>query len=625
MRALAQLQAWRDALLALTLGQVWTAVYNPPDKPWKQALLVIALVSKLPALYAWWTARRVSKRVVEFEWPAPEQANPEWKGKVITHPDLFAHERDLTLLPRGAVNPGEYVTCYDPSTGTHIATLKLDSSAAVAAKVAAADGAQRAWAKTSFAQRKSLLRSLKAWILRDMDAIVDVACRDTGKTRVDAVFGEILTTFAKIDWLLKHGEKALQPETRSGSLLLAHKISKVHYVPLGTVAALVSWNYSFHNALSPILAALFSGNTIVVKCSEQVAWSSEWFIGGVKQCLRASGFSDDVVQLVVCLPDVAETLTRNPTIRHITFIGSEPVGRKVALAAAENLLPTCIELGGKDPAFILPSANFKFFASTWMRGAFQSAGQNCIGIELFLVPRARQEEFIALLLPRVQALRVGTDVGALISHAPIKRLERIVQAAQAQGARLLAGGSQYHHPERTQGAYFEPTLIADVTLDMEIATEELFSPVMTVVPYDDIDTALEQLRASRFGLGGSVYGKAKGECMRVADALQCGMVSLNDFGVFYLNQDMPFGGVKASGHGRFAGPEGVRGLCAPKAVIEDRWFRVIQTSIPRPVDFPLPAGNTPWTFLKGLVRFAYGSGSARLAGLFDVIRTAATA
>lgn len=156
-----------------------------------------------------------------------QQANPEWKGKVINNPDLFAHERDLSLLPRGAVNPGEYVTCYDPSSGTHIETLKLDSGAAVAAKVAAADAAQRAWVKTTFAQRKSLLRSLKAWILRDMDAIVDVAVRDTGKTRVDAVFGEILTTFAKIDWLLKHGEKALQPETRSGSLLLAHKISKV--------------------------------------------------------------------------------------------------------------------------------------------------------------------------------------------------------------------------------------------------------------------------------------------------------------------------------------------------------------------------------------------------------------
>lgn len=144
---------------------------------------------------------------------------------------------------------------------------------------------------------------------------------------------------------------------------------QVKYEPLGTVLALVSWNYSFHNALSPILAALFAGDSIVVKCSEQVAWSSAWFIGGVRACLRACGWNDDIVQLVVCLPDVAETLTRNPTIKHITFIGSEPVGKKVAAAAAEIMVPTCIELGGKDPAFILESANLDFFASTWMRGA----------------------------------------------------------------------------------------------------------------------------------------------------------------------------------------------------------------------------------------------------------------
>lgn len=292
--------------------------------------------------------------------------------------------------------------------------------------------------------------------------------------------------------------------------------------------ACVSWNYSFHNALSPILAALMAGDSIVVKCSEQVAWSSDWFVGGVKACLKACGHSEDVVQLTVCLPTVAETLTRNPTIKHVTFIGSEPVGRKVAVAAAEILAPTVIELGGKDPAFILPSANMKFFASTWMRGAFQSSGQNCIGIELFLVPRARQEEFVKLLLPRVKSLRPGVDVGSLISHAPIKKLEKLLHSAQASGARLLAGGGQYLHPERPEGAYFEPTLIADVSLDMEIAREELFAPIMTVVPYDDVDDVLAQLRKGRFGLGGSVYGAGRAECMHVARELQCGMVSLNE-------------------------------------------------------------------------------------------------
>ncbi|BEJ11711.1 hypothetical protein CspHIS471_0201710 [Cutaneotrichosporon sp. HIS471] len=613
-------RAWLSWLSALTLGQIWAALCNPPDTPWKTALVVGAFIWTAPEYYGKFKAWRRGRKRVKFVYPMPKEAASTWHGEVIPNPDLFAHTRNPALLPSNA--SGEYITCYDPSSGEHIETRRLPSADDIARQVARADAAQPKWARTTFAQRASVLRSIKAWILRDMDSIVAVACRDTGKTRVDAVFGEILTTLAKIDWLVKNGEKVLKPERRAMSLLLAHKISEVHYEPLGTVLACVSWNYSFHNALSPILAALMAGDAIVVKCSEQVAWSSDWFIGGVKACLRACGHNADIVQLAVCLPSVAETLTTNPTIKHVTFIGSEPVGRKVAAAAASILAGTTIELGGKDPAFILPSADMKFFASTWMRGAFQSAGQNCIGVELFLVPRVRQEEFIDLLLPRVKALRVGTDVGALISHAPIARLERLVKDAEASGARILTGGAQYIHPDKTQGAYFAPTLLADVSLDMEIAREELFAPVMTVVPYDDIDEALAKLRAARFGLGGSVYGASRKECMHVAQSLQCGMVSLNDFGVFYLNQDMPFGGVKASGYGRFAGPEGLRGLCYPKAVIEDRFFSLIRTSIPEPVDFPLPPGDKPWIFLRGLVFFAYGAGLARVKGLLDVIRMA---
>jgi len=143
-----------------------------------------------------------------------------------------------------------------------------------------------------------------------------------------------------LDRLLKHGEKVLEPQRRPGNLLLLHKIStvrsaipnmsldwprQVHYEPLSTTLALVSWNYSFHNLLSPILASLFAGDTIVVKCSEQVAWSSKWFFGGVRACLRACGLDEEVVQLVICLPDVAETVTRNRMVKHITCTW-EPFG-----------------------------------------------------------------------------------------------------------------------------------------------------------------------------------------------------------------------------------------------------------------------------------------------------------
>lgn len=158
------------------------------------------------------------------------------------------------------------------------------------------------------------------------------------------------------------------------------------------------------------------------------------------------------------------------------------------------------------------------------------AGQNCIGIELFLVPSTLYSSFIEQMLPRVKALRPGTDIGALISQAPIERLERIIADAEKAGARVLAGGKRYVHPDHPQGSYFQPTLIVDVTMDMQIAQEELFAPVMTVVRYEDeqLDQAVRWLKEGRFGLGASVWGDDKTLCRKVAKALECGMVSINE-------------------------------------------------------------------------------------------------
>jgi len=200
--AVEAIKDYRDALFALTLGEIWACIYNPPDKPWKIALLVIVLASRLPGLIERWREWRASRKVVNFAWPAPpvcppslclscalvsvsdshtQEAAPEWTGRIIPSPDIYAHERDPSLLADSKA--AEHVTCYDPSTGTHIATIPLRTAAGVRDQVAAADSAQPGWAKSSFAQRKSVLRSIKAWILRDMEDIVNVAVRDTGKTR----------------------------------------------------------------------------------------------------------------------------------------------------------------------------------------------------------------------------------------------------------------------------------------------------------------------------------------------------------------------------------------------------------------------------------------------------------
>lgn len=159
---------------------------------------------------------------------------------------------------------------------------------------------------------------------------------------------------------------------------------------------------------------------------------------------------------------------------------------------------------------------------------FLQSGQNCIGIELVLVPRHLQSRLISLILPRVKALRPGVDVGSLISSQPIAKLESIIAEAEGSGAKLLCGGRRHQHPAFPQASYFQPTLLTDVTFDMAVAQNELFAPVMSIIPYDSVDEVIQHLNNSRFGLGAGVYGENKAECERVAQALECGMVSINE-------------------------------------------------------------------------------------------------
>ena len=343
---------------------------------------------------------------------------------------------------------------------------------------------------------------------------------------IDAAFGEILTTAEKLRWSIANGEKVLGPETRGTNLLLAHKVSQVHYEPLGVVVAIVSWvrtfppfsslvslsdsplwqNYPFHNMLSPIIAALTSGNAIVVKPSENVVFSSLSYLSAIHSCLTSCGhpYASDLVQLALCLPEGSSYLSGAKGIRHVTFIGSEEVGQKVAVKAAENGIPVTMELGGKDPAVILPDADLDFFADHFMRAAFQAAGQNCIGtsnepgrgrtyqrlmpgnmtgIERFIVPSSLYDRFLSIMQPRVSSLKQGSilaspsdshiDVGAMVSDRQFQNLQRLLDDAVGKGARILCGGKRWTSPEFPQGHYWEPTLMVDVTPAMEIAQQEV--------------------------------------------------------------------------------------------------------------------------------------------------------
>ncbi|AEO65120.1 uncharacterized protein THITE_2044375 [Thermothielavioides terrestris NRRL 8126] len=521
------------------------------------------------------------------------------------------------------------VHCYAPATGQFLGLVNPSTPNAIDRAVEQAQAAQTKWAATSFRQRRAVLRSMLQYVLDNQEEICRVSCLDSGKTMVDAQLGEVLVTVEKLQWTIAHGEKALRPSRRPTNLLMAYKRNTVHYEPLGVVAALVSWNYPFHNLIGPVISALFSGNGIVVKVSEQTAWSSSYFTNIARGALVAHGHDPALIQTVVCWPQTANHLTSHPGISHITFIGSRPVCHKVAASAAKALIPVVAELGGKDASIVLDSVSKRDLPRVieiLMRGSFQASGQNCIGIERIIATPAIYPQLVSLLEPRVRALRLGptADVGAMISSASFDRLEALIADAVQQGARLLVGGARFTHPDHPRGHYFAPTLLADVTPDMAIAREECFAPIMVLMraPDASADAVLAVANAPHFGLGSSVFGaESDPRLAALVRGIKAGMVAVNDFGATYAVQ-LPFGGVSGSGYGRFAGEEGLRGLCNVKAVCEDRfaWLGV-RTAIPPPIRYPVLDQERSWRFARGVVEVGYGMDIARkLRGVLGIVK-----
>lgn len=268
-----------------------------------------------------------------------------------------------------------------------------------------------------------------------------------------------------------------------------------------------------------------------------------------------------------------------------------------------------------------------------LRGVFQAAGQNCIGIErVIALPRA-YDRLLSFLTPRIRALRSGSalsleqqgtsasaiDVGASISAQGFPALEAMIQEAVTEGAQLLAGGSALAHPDHPKGHYFAPTLLANVSPTMRIAQTECFAPVFLLLRAPDVATAVAIANSTDYGLGASVFGARTTDLEYVVDHVQSGMVSVNDFAVYYAVQ-LPFGGVKGSGYGRFAGEEGLRGLCNTKAVCRDRFPGVVETGIPPELQLPIGNAGRAWEVASGVVELGYGESlGRRVRGLRRVV------
>lgn len=583
---------------------------DPPTQwPWLEISIFILSVVFVFAAIKIIVLDDDEERLVKLVVPVPEQCSPEWKGEVLEEPTI-------------KISGSSAIRCYCPANGRLLGLVNPSTPDGIDRAIAKAKEAQTEWARTTFKQRRRVLKTMLKYILDNQDTIATAACLDSGKTKVDASLGEILVTVEKLKWTIQHGEKSLRPERRPTNFLMMYKYNEVKWEPLGVIAACVSWNYPFHNFMGPLISTLFTGSALVVKASESTAWSTQYFGTIARAALVSCGHSANLVQPVLCWPQTASHLTSHLGVSHVTFIGSRPIAHHVALSAARSLTPLCLELGGKDPAILLDDVkNLEKVASILMRGTFQSAGQNCIGIERIICLHRIWPRIVTILESRIRALRVGSalddpndvDVGAMVSDSRFGHLEKLVTDAVNQGARCLVGGKRFVHHRYPKGHYFQPTLLVDVTTSMRIANEELFAPICVIMRAASLDEAIGMANSTPYALGASVFGTATKDLERAAKEINAGMISINDFAVYYA-VSLPFGGVRGSGYGRFGGEEGLRSISNTKAVCRDRFPGLISTSIPPALDYPIEGARRAWEVCRGVVELGYGIEMLRRAG-----------
>ncbi len=510
------------------------------------------------------------------------------------------------------------IPCVNPATRERLGEVPVQTPADVRERVARARRAQQAWSKTSFEERRRVLAYLLDHVVEHSDELVEAVVRDSGKTRENAMLGEVWTVCEKLRHTMAHGEEALCTEVVPSGLF-AHKRATVEYVPLGVIGVICPWNYPMQNILGPAIPALFAGNAVIVKVSEHVAWSSARFQRIFDEAFEKAGFSKDLVQVVNGYADTGAALVSSG-VDKIIFTGSMANGRKVISESAKNLTPLILELGGKDAFIVCDDADLEQAAHGALAGTFIAAGQNCLAAERYFVFDKVYDAFLARVVDLTRELRQGpplgsqqVDVGAMTTPQQIEIVEHLVNDAVAKGARALTGGKRV---QTETGDFFAPTVLVDVKPGMLILEEETFGPVMVIMRVDGESEAIRRANETQYGLSATVMTKSQSRAARMAKEIVAGGTSINDFGLTYMAMDLPFGGVRGSGFGRLNGREGLRACCNAKSVLSDRL----------PLGAPAklyPVGPFDYDIAKGVITTLYArSLTGKLRAATALARTA---
>ncbi len=340
-------------------------------------------------------------------------------------------------------------------------------------------------------------------------------------------------------------------------------------VPYGVVATVTAWNSPVAILTNTLPAALAAGNCVIVKPSEHASVTT---LEVARLCEKV-GFPAGVVQVVTGAGEVGAALTSSNNVDKISFTGSPGVGRIIASVAGTNLKPVTMELGGKSPNIVFNDCDFDRALIGALAGIFGATGQTCIAGSRLLVQRGVYERMVEGLAARAAMIRMGdprlteTEMGTAANEPQFDKILSFIEAAKGDGARLVAGGGRAEGPGLEKGFFIQPTIFADVRNEMKVAAEEIFGPVLSIIPFDEEEEAVQIANDTAYGLASGVWSENIGRCMRMMRAIKSGVVWVNTYRV--AAPQAPFGGMKDSGFGRVRGEAGIREFTQTKNVFID--------------------------------------------------------
>jgi acyl-CoA reductase-like NAD-dependent aldehyde dehydrogenase len=415
----------------------------------------------------------------------------------------------------------------------------------------------------SVKERVKQTKRLTKVILSNMDLILDGVIAETGKSRSDAIVGEIFTVLDTIEYLNKEAEKILKKKKVKTPIAMMGKKSEIWFEPYGVSLIISPWNYPVTQFFVPVLFAFVAGNSVIYKPSEHTP-----LMGLMEKLLDQANFPPNYVQIIYGSGVTGQKIIDlRPDKIH--FTGSARTGKKIMEQASKYLIPIDLELGGKDPAIVFADANLKRTVAGIIWGSLTNTGQSCTSIERLYVEETIYSTLVSELEKELSNLTLGTgendDIGTMTPEFQIAKVEEHIDDAIAKGAKIITGGKR-----TDSNRILRPTLIVDVNSSMKIFSDETFGPIIAVVPFNSEEEVIVLANDSSYGLSATIWTQDLDRARRISEKLEVGNVCINNVMTNEGNPYLPFGGYKESGFGRLKGEVGLIGFCNIKSVLIDK-------------------------------------------------------